>query len=436
MLRPLGTLAAAMLALQPATVAAQRLSAPARSALDEVFAVSVTGLAPGQRIALRAETPDSAGHLWGAEAEFVADARGQVQLNRDAPVSGSYTGADPMGLVTSMTDLADSTGAALFTPPGLGDTPLRLLLRVNGRPLDSATVMRSFIDAGVRSQSLRGPGHLVGTLFLPPEHGRLPGIVVLGGSEGGNSAADVAAQLAGHSFVTLSLAYFGADSLPAELQRIPLEYITQAVTLLRNRAEVDSTAIGLIGSSKGAEAALLVAERDARVRAVVAYAPSSVAWSCICSTPDRASWTWQGRDVPFVPPGADPAYQVANGQPRRPVVNFRYRLRDSAAVAAASIHVERIRGPVLLVAGESDELWPSADMARSLMARRLSRQSGDTLLIYLGAGHRIGKSYLPAGSTRVAGGRIETGGTPRANALAQGDSWLVVLRFLAAHLRQ
>jgi hypothetical protein len=65
-----------------------------------------------------------------------------------------------------------------------------------------------------------------------------------------------------------------------------------------------------------------------------------------------------------------------------------------------------------------------------------SRAPGDTILIYPDAGHRIGKSYLPAGSTRVAGGRLETGGTPQANALAQADAWPTVLHFLATALRR
>jgi hypothetical protein len=73
-------------------------------------------------------------------------------------------------------------------------------------------------------------------------------------------------------------------------------------------------------------------------------------------------------------------------------------------------------------------------MARQIMERRASRggHRSDRLLAYEGAGHLIGKSFLPAGSTRIAGGRIETGGTPAANARAQADAWPKVLQFLGA----
>jgi BAAT / Acyl-CoA thioester hydrolase C terminal len=48
-----------------------------------------------------------------------------------------------------------------------------------------------------------------------------------------------------------------------------------------------------------------------------------------------------------------------------------------------------------------------------------------------GAGHLIGKAFLPAGSTRIGNGRIETGGSTAANARAQATAWPAVLEFLS-----
>ena len=96
------------------------------------------------------------------------------------------------------------------------------------------------------------------------------------------------------------------------------------------------------------------------------------------------------------------------------------------------IPVERINGPVLLISGGADQLWPSALMASRVMDRlkRRGHPFADRHLSYESAGHLIGKAYLPTGSTLVAGGRLETGGTPEANARAQADSWPRVLEFL------
>jgi hypothetical protein len=265
-------------------------------------------------------------------------------------------------------------------------------------------------------------------LFIPARQSA-PGIIVLGGSDGGFPDNE-AALLATNGYFALSLAYFGADSLPSELAEIPLEYFARAIEWLRVQPGVWSDQVALFGTSKGSEAALLVASQITEIRAVVANAPSSVAWSCICGEAALPSWTLRGNPVVSVPPGADPSYVRAEGEPLRPTVNYLYRL--SQAPAGAVIPVERIPGPVLLVAGGDDQLWPSLPMARAIMERRasLGGHPDDQLLTYPNAGHLIGKAFVPAGSTRVAGGRLESGGTPADNARAQADSWPRVLAFL------
>ncbi len=426
---------ATLIAVAPAGTSAQQLVVPATAAMDEAFSVRATGLRVGERATIRATMRDSAQQTWRAEAEYVADARGEIDVARHPSLGGSYVGVEPMGLATSM-DLPDRAGTAVYVPPSLGDVPVTYTLVGRERQLDSAVVVRRFQAPGVRATVLEQESGLVGTLFTPAVPRASRAVLVLGGSEGGNSATDVAALLASRGYTTLALAYFGVAPLPRELDRIPLEYFGRAIDFLVRQPKLDSTAIAVLGTSKGAEAALLVAARDPRVRAVIAYAPSSVAWSCICQDVDHSSWSVDGVDVPSVPPGRDPSVSMVAGEPMRPAVHYQYRMRDSAAVERARIRVERIRGPVMLVAGEADALWPSAMMARSVRARlaATSGRSGDTLLVYTGAGHRIGKAYLPAGTTRVAGGRLETGGSARANAAAQQDAWPQVLRFLERSL--
>ncbi|MFL5537740.1 MAG: acyl-CoA thioester hydrolase/BAAT C-terminal domain-containing protein, partial [Longimicrobiaceae bacterium] len=226
--------------------------------------------------------------------------------------------------------------------------------------------------------------------------------------------------------------------LPESLERIPLEYFLAAVDSLQGDARVDRSRLAVLGTSKGAEAALLLAAHDPRIRAVVAYAPSAVAWSCICQDPQSPSWTLGGQPVPFVPGGADSTYRPPQGSPIHPVVNYRYRLRDADVVRRATIAVEQIHGPVLLVSGREDELWPSSWSADAIAGRLRAHGFAYRVvhLSYASAGHLIGKAYLPAGSTRVGGGRLETGGTPQANAAAQADAWPRVLQFLDSALRR
>jgi len=129
---------------------------------------------------------------------------------------------------------------------------------------------------------------------------------------------------------------------------------------------------------------------------------------------------------------SDPTYNPPRGFPFQPAINYTYSLKNSVAVQQATIPAERINGPVLLISAEDDQLWPSSVLAQMVMERlrRHRHPFPDQHLTYKLAGHLIGKAYLPAGSTLVAGGRLETGGTPEGNSRAQDDSWPRVLKFL------
>jgi dienelactone hydrolase len=409
-----------------AGVAAQQLDVPATAQIDRPVPVRVTSLTPGAVVALRTVAVDNRGHRWTAHASYRASPLGTIDLERDTPISAGAEDLGPGGLFSGMRAEGDSTRLLRFATREAASVATSVILEdSSGAPLDSAVVVRYFLAPDVRQMPVSDEG-LRGHLFLPPNT-PAPGVLVLGGSEGGY-ADEVAALLASNGFTALSLAYFGVGGLPAELGEIPLEYFERAVAWLGEQSAVLDGRVAILGTSKGAEAALLVASRSPAVRGVVAYTPSSVAWYCICSGLPRSSWSLDGKGIVAVPPLRQPPPAAAG--PVRPAANYLSRLRG--APVGATILVERIRGPLLLVAGDDDQLWPSFLMARQIMERRASRggHPSDRLLAYAGAGHLIGKSFLPAGSTRIAGGRIETGGTPAANARAQADAWPKVLQFL------
>jgi dienelactone hydrolase len=96
------------------------------------------------------------------------------------------------------------------------------------------------------------------------------------------------------------------------------------------------------------------------------------------------------------------------------------------------IPVERIGGPVLVIAGGDDRLAPSVAMAEAIMGRlaRNRHAYGDSILTYPEAGHSIALPYLAVAP------RLSLGGTPVAIAHADRDSWSRVLRFFAESLRR
>ena len=401
---------------------AQSIHVTPRAALiDDVVRIEARGLKRDDVATIRARRIDPQGRLWESVLETRPNRKGVIDV--------------PMSALTSMDVVGSGKGVSRPTQAWSDTLRTTIALEVNGRVVSSDTLTQTFSSAGVRMRSVRDSG-LVASLFTPPRRENSPGILVLGGSEGGLSSEDVAAVLASRGYTALALAYFGAEGLPSSLDAIPVEYFERAIRLLSTESTSSSAGIGIVGTSKGAEAALIVASRSRDVKVVVAFAPSSVVWSCICSNATHASWSASGVSLPFVPPGTNPEYRPTPGQPIRPTENYTYRLRDSSVVARAEIPVEQISAPILLVAGGDDALWPSLRMANSILARRrrLGGFPSDMLLAYPGAGHLIGKVYLPAGSTVVGGGRLETGGTPEGNAAAQADAWPRVLAFLRAAL--
>lgn len=120
----------------------------------------------------------------------------------------------------------------------------------------------------------------------------------------------------------------------------------------------------------------------------------------------------------------------------------RSQLRDPLAVERATIPVEKIRGPVQLVSGMDDQMWPSSDLA-DIAFRRLEAHHHPfpfRHLKYPGAGHMILVPYWPIAQGRVQTLQIEglrdilltQGGSMKADAEAGTDAWRDSLAFLAA----
>lgn len=110
--------------------------------------------------------------------------------------------------------------------------------------------------------------------------------------------------------------------------------------------------------------------------------------------------------------------------------------RDADETIAAAIPVERIQGPVLLVSGEDDQLWPSKDLADMVFQRLVQHAHPYPFehLSYRGAGHAaFGVPDVPTyGSSATP--LFVLGGTPAGNARARADSWPRMLAFLREHL--
>jgi Acyl-CoA thioester hydrolase/BAAT N-terminal region len=166
-----------------------QVSAPVALA-DQAVGISVTGLTAGQRVTITAQAVDDAHRVWRAQASYTASQDGVVNLASAISTSGSYSGADGMGLFWSMSTLPGESGNEYFipAPPQTQPSfPVGLTVTSDGRRLAARTVTRSWMAPGEAARVLtRKADGIARVLFLPPPGTpRHPAVLVFGGAEGG-----------------------------------------------------------------------------------------------------------------------------------------------------------------------------------------------------------------------------------------------------------
>ena len=422
---------------------------PADDLIDVSRQIVVTGLAPAAQVGIVSQTTRGNGVLWHARAAFVADAQGTVDLMRDAPVSGDYTGISAMGLIWSQRP-DDGKAREVFPPlstAGFEPLTTTLTATANGESVHASFVQR-LAAPGVTRHDVRDEG-LVGTLYLPDPYahpGPRPAVLILNGSGGGINEPR-AALYASHGYAAFALAYFKAPGLSDYISNTPLEYFERALAWLRKRVAPLHDFVAVSGQSRGGELALLLgATFPEAVSAVIGYVPGAVVHSAQ-NAADPATgrkgptWLYRGQPLPHLWEGNRTATWAPFDEgpaPHRHERAIRTALQDDDAVARARIRVERTRGPVLLLSATDDGSWPSSDYSRMVTAKLAEVRHPYPVqhFDYEGAGHAIVFPYVPTTQLVYAhpvSGRISTGGgEPRANARADAQSWAAARRFLAS----
>jgi dienelactone hydrolase len=269
---------------------------------------------------------------------------------------------------------------------------------------------------------------------------------LLGGSEGGDSFSPIAPLFAKHGYVTASVAYFGEPGLPQTLVNIPVETVGNVVKALTARTDVNGK-IGIAGMSRGGEFSLLAGSTYPQIKAVVAVVPSPIAYMGLgqYNIPTGCAWSKDTKALPCVP--ADDAanqkiyIEAQTNQPLKLTPLYEASRKANAAVTrAAFFPLEKIRGPVLCLGGQDDEMWNSSglcDLAVTYL-RKHKHAFADREINYPNAGHMFllamggPKSSMlsfTAGPTTVL-----FGGTAEGDAAASNDAWAQIWAFLGTSL--
>lgn len=420
---------------------------PEKALIDVSVEIIVSNLGTHEQITLEAMCKDKDNNTWLSRANFQADDKGIINAATQASISGSYTGVDPMGIFWSMSPIDKKIQHFSFDKDEL---EICLSVFSQNKLIISKKIHRLLISPDTEKKQIREQG-VVGTLFYPKNMQKAPGIIVVPGSSGG-IPENKSQLLASHGYAVLALGYFGLDGLPEKLDHIPLEYFQNAMRWLKKQPEVNQNKITLIGSSRGGELVLLLAATfPHEVDAVIACVPSSFVYGGFPRVNEPA-WTYKNAPITFVPSpyfedisnavneGKVAFHQGTFEDPWEIAPHFLYGMqRFHHALEAATIPVENICCPILILSGESDTLWPSSVYGKLIM-ERLDKKHATIKrkhLCFANAGHAIlfpYPPYMPAIGHPVFISEDNLwssyGGTAAGNARASQDSWKEILDFL------
>ncbi|ANA78740.1 acyl-CoA thioesterase/bile acid-CoA:amino acid N-acyltransferase family protein [Paenibacillus glucanolyticus] len=414
------------------------------SMVDASIKISAAGMQPQETVTFHLIKKINEERYLASQASFVADPEGKVELDHQAPIHGTYCGVDGMALFWSMeptvknalTHVLDEKYNQPDTRDELSPQTSLMLLETHDEIVAHQAVTRHWTSNDTVKQTVREAG-LIGNFFYNKDLKPRPGIIVVGGSEGGMNEK-TAALLASHGFSVFALAYFGVENLQKQLRDIPLEYVESAIKWLQKRSEVQAGGFGIHGTSRGSELALWSAALFPEITAVVSLNGSAVSFSGIVPWSNDPTlppaWTYQGQPLPYLQP--DNPVQLANeckemwiSQKGNPFRKWHDGLSANIDwLERATIPLEKINGEVLMISGSADESWDSAALSEQGLRRKTQNDPAaiSKHLIYDGAGHYIGIPYLRAISPDP--------GTKQQLAEASVDSWKKTIEFFKQRL--
>lgn len=239
-----------------------------------------------------------------------------------------------------------------------------------------------------------------GHMAEPEEAGKKAVIVIMGGEKSILPGIKIAERFADYGICGLAVSLFGAEGLPKEVNRIPLDMFEKAVQYLLQVKGVKE--ISTYGVSMGSLFAVMAAKYIDGIDNVILVSPSHVPFEGVLdkkTMTGHSVMTWRGKDIPFVKP--DFAARKAgkyyyDEQAGRSVtgmwISYRDAYADAEAERQADIHIEELHARILMLAGGGDEAWPS-DYSVNYLRKRLEEANYSKdykAVMYPHASHLLG----------------------------------------------
>jgi len=409
--------------------------------------VLIEGVTPADTFTIRAYRTsyamrDSSGTskvdtmVFSSWARLRADAKGNIDVGRARPIAGSWSTPDGLGMFWSMMRVRVNDTSKRMPVPPIGSIGVRL--ERSGVVLDSVLFRLRPTLISLNERTVAN-GTIAGAFAAPADGRRHPVVLLLHGSEGGDTttAKIYARRMASRGFAAFAVVYvsYGGvlPGIPPTFDAVPVEMLDRVREWIGSQPESDTSRTGVWGASKGAEFAMVTAAFRSWPRAVVGCVPSDIVWAGFGRDTklgeELTSWSVGG--APLRALQYDRYEDVFTKKASARQVHDRSREKNAAAVAGARIPIERTRASVLLLAADSDNVWASAPMSRAITntLNRASKGRAVRAVTYPNASHDIcgdGTSPYELFPEEIY--------DRRATAAATADAWQSTVKFLTTAL--
>uniref|UniRef100_UPI00404B6967 acyl-CoA thioester hydrolase/BAAT C-terminal domain-containing protein n=2 Tax=Flavobacterium sp. TaxID=239 RepID=UPI00404B6967 len=294
-----------------------------------------------------------------------------------------------------------------------------------------------FLFDGFKPREIKENGFVAQFYTKENDHQKTT-LVLIGGGQWGDYWG---AEMVKNDLVGFSIPYASYEELPQLPEEIDLAYFEKALQWLHKQKEVNPSKVILMGASRNAELALILAATFPElVHGVIAYAPSSVSWANRVlpynSNDLKPSWVYNGNDIPYV---SMEKIKAPESDTIETLSYWKSGLDNQSEVQNAMIKVENINGPILLFSGKDDQVWPAAEMANMIENRILNSNFTFKFenIQFANVGHLIASNPEVVNESNVGTMTINNkvftykyGGTPTADAKAKKEAKQKVIAFL------
>ncbi len=316
----------------------------------------------------------------------------------------------------------------------INEKTTRELSEIKNSSIDATKYMDGFNRENYEKSNLKNTeisvidnGIVQGYHFMPKDENHKGTIITFSGSDGGIDTLH-SVLLSENGYDVYAMNFFGAKNQNKELVEVDLEIFKAILEYIKSENKTVQK-VSILGSSKGAELSLLLANYYSDdIDKVILYAPSSYVWQGLATDRNiiKSSWEFEGKPLKFLS-FKDTSLSALIKFGINALINKPYEFKifydsvldENLMAYECTIPMNNINSKILIFAGEEDKMWDSAKMGGFIKAELPEKVE---FYNYKDAGHIF---YGPS-----VFNNMRTGGDYEANVEALIDSNKKLLDFM------